>query len=47
MSGYAETAVREQLDKIDGAGYLQKPFPMAALGAQVKASLEAQAASEA
>ncbi len=46
MSGYAETAVREQLDKIDDAGYLQKPFPMAALGAQVKASLEAHAAAK-
>ncbi|MEO0879643.1 MAG: ATP-binding protein [Pseudomonadota bacterium] len=43
MSGYAEAAVRDQLDKIDGAGYLQKPFPMAALGAKVKDALAARA----
>ena len=43
MSGYAETAVREQLDRIDGAGYIQKPFPMASLGAKVKEALSARA----
>ena len=36
MSGYAESNVREQLDKIDDADYIQKPFPMAALGAKLK-----------
>jgi len=42
MSGYAESNVREQLDKIDDADYLQKPFPMAALGAKVKEALAAR-----
>lgn len=42
MSGYAEGNVREQLDKIEDAGYLQKPFPMAALGAKVKEALAAR-----
>ncbi|MEL7486024.1 MAG: ATP-binding protein, partial [Pseudomonadota bacterium] len=45
MSGYAETAVREQLDRIDGAGYIQKPFPMASLGAKVKEALSARSAA--
>ncbi|MCA8887957.1 MAG: response regulator [Parvularculaceae bacterium] len=39
MSGYAETAVREQMDAIEGAGYIQKPFPMTELGHKVKAAL--------
>jgi two-component system cell cycle sensor histidine kinase/response regulator CckA len=39
MSGYAETAVREQMDEIEGAGYIQKPFPMAELGHKVKAAM--------
>jgi len=41
MSGYAESTVREQLDKIEGAGYIQKPFPMASLGEIVKEALYA------
>ncbi len=43
MSGYAEAAVRDQMDRIGGAGYIQKPFPMAELGAQVKEALLARA----
>lgn len=39
MSGYAEAAVREQMDQIEGVRYIQKPFPMAVLGAEVKAAL--------
>lgn len=42
MSGYAESNVREQLDKIADADYLQKPFPMAVLGAKVKEVLAAR-----
>ena len=41
MSGYAESTVREQLDKVAGAGYIQKPFPMASLGEKVKETLYA------
>lgn len=44
MSGYAESNVREQLDKISDAGYIQKPFPMAALGAKVKETLASRKA---
>ncbi|MEZ5892749.1 MAG: response regulator [Parvularculaceae bacterium] len=43
MSGYAETAVRDQMDKIDDVSYIQKPFPMAELGARVKGALGARA----
>ena len=39
MSGYAETAVREQMDTIEKITYIQKPFPMAALGARVREAL--------
>ncbi len=39
MSAYAESAVREQLDVIDGAGYIQKPFTLRGLAAQVKTTL--------
>jgi len=39
MSAYAETAVRDQLDVIEGAGYIQKPFTLRALAAQVKQTL--------
>jgi len=39
MSGYAEASVREQMDQIEGVRYIQKPFPMAALGASVKDAL--------
>ncbi len=41
MSAYAETAVREQLDGITGAGYIQKPFTLKGLAAKVKESLAA------
>lgn len=44
MSAYAETAVREQLDTIPGAGYIQKPFTLKGLAAKVKETLEGQAA---
>lgn len=44
MSGYAEQAVREQLDEIDGADYIQKPFQMGDLSAKVKDILAADAA---
>jgi two-component system cell cycle sensor histidine kinase/response regulator CckA len=43
MSGYAEAAVRDQMDRIGDAGYIQKPFPMAELGARVKEALQARA----
>lgn len=39
MSGYAEAAVRDQLDVIDGAGYIQKPFTLKSVAAQVKKTL--------
>jgi two-component system cell cycle sensor histidine kinase/response regulator CckA len=39
MSGYAESAMREQMDRIEGGRYIQKPFPMAELGARVKDAL--------
>ncbi|MEX0645741.1 MAG: response regulator [Parvularculaceae bacterium] len=41
MSAYAETAVREQLDQIIGAGYIQKPFTLKGLAAKVKDALSA------
>lgn len=39
MSGYAEAAVRDQMDQLGGVRYIQKPFPMAELGACVKEAL--------
>lgn len=39
MSAYAEAAVREQLDLIEGAGYIQKPFTLQGIAAQVKEAL--------
>ena len=39
MSAYAEAAVREQLEIIEGAGYIQKPFTLKAMAAQVKNTL--------
>ncbi|WP_411816814.1 response regulator [Hyphococcus sp. DH-69] len=39
MSGYAEAAVREQLDVIDGAGYIQKPFTLKGIAVAVKETL--------
>ncbi len=39
MSAYAEAAVREQLDIIDGAGYIQKPFTLKAIATLVKQML--------
>lgn len=39
MSAYAETAVRDQLDVIDDAGYIQKPFTLKGLATQVKNTL--------
>ncbi|MEM9169813.1 MAG: response regulator [Pseudomonadota bacterium] len=44
MSGYAEAEMRERLDRIEGSGYLQKPFAITALGAKVKETLAARAA---
>ena len=41
MSGYAEQAVREQLDAIAGADYIQKPFQMGDLSTKVKDILTA------
>jgi two-component system cell cycle sensor histidine kinase/response regulator CckA len=46
MSGYAEAAVREQMDEIEGVRYIQKPFPMATLGARVKEALIERAIAE-
>ena len=39
MSAYAEAAVREQLDVIEGAGYIQKPFTLKGIAVQVKQTL--------
>ncbi|GJL90877.1 hybrid sensor histidine kinase/response regulator [Hyphococcus sp.] len=39
MSAYAEAAVQEQLDLIDGAGYIQKPFTLQGIASQVKDTL--------
>lgn len=39
MSAYAEAALREQLDAIEGAGYIQKPFTLKGLAAKVKETL--------
>ncbi|MEO1241503.1 MAG: ATP-binding protein [Pseudomonadota bacterium] len=39
MSAYAETAVRDQLDGIEDAGYIQKPFTLRAIASQVKNTL--------
>jgi len=36
MSGYAEAAMRDQIDQIANTGYLQKPFQAEALAAAVK-----------
>ncbi len=44
MSGYAEASVRQQMDAIEDVRYIQKPFPMATLGARVKEALQARAA---
>ncbi|MGE0409679.1 MAG: response regulator [Amphiplicatus sp.] len=41
MSAYAETAMREQLDAIADAGYIQKPFTLKGLAARVKITLSA------
>jgi len=46
MSGYAEAAVREQMDRLGGVRYIQKPFPMAELGARVKETLIERAAAK-
>jgi two-component system, cell cycle sensor histidine kinase and response regulator CckA len=43
MSGYAEASVRQQMDQIEDVRYIQKPFPMATLGARVKEALAARA----
>lgn len=45
MSGYAEANVRDQVDEIENAAYIQKPFAMAALGAIVKETLAARKAT--
>lgn len=39
MSAYAESAVREQLDVVDGAGYIQKPFTLKSVATLVKQTL--------
>ena len=40
MSGYAEEAVRKDLDIVDGARYIQKPFTVKGLAALVKHALD-------
>ncbi|MBB5517601.1 response regulator [Amphiplicatus metriothermophilus] len=47
MSAYAEAALREQLDAIEEAGYIQKPFTLKGLAAKVKETLAGEAAVEA
>ncbi|NRA30976.1 MAG: response regulator [Parvularculaceae bacterium] len=42
MSGYAEAAMREKLNTIEGAKYLQKPFTLTSVAAVVKESLTAR-----
>ena len=39
MSAYAEAAVRDQLDIIEGAGYIQKPFTLKSIATLVKQML--------
>ncbi|MGV6801562.1 MAG: ATP-binding protein, partial [bacterium] len=39
MSGYAEGAMRDKLDMIEGSAYLQKPFTMKTVAAKVKEAL--------
>ncbi|ADM10455.1 sensory box histidine kinase/response regulator [Parvularcula bermudensis HTCC2503] len=39
MSGYAETAMRDKLGEIKGAGYLQKPFTLKKVAAVVKEAM--------
>ncbi|NNL88379.1 MAG: response regulator [Marinicaulis sp.] len=39
MSAYAEEAVRDDLDMVKDAGYIQKPFTVKGLAAQVKLAL--------
>ena len=39
MSGYAESAIREQLNKVETAHYLQKPFSIADLTDRVRRAL--------
>lgn len=39
MSAYAEAAVRDQLDIIEGAGYIQKPFTLQGIAETVKTTL--------
>ncbi|PQA88171.1 response regulator [Hyphococcus luteus] len=46
MSAYAEAAVRDQLDLIDGAGYIQKPFTLQGIAAEVKQALYSSAEDE-
>jgi two-component system cell cycle sensor histidine kinase/response regulator CckA len=41
MSGYAETTMRDKLDEIEGARYLQKPFTLKKVAATVKEAIEA------
>jgi two-component system cell cycle sensor histidine kinase/response regulator CckA len=43
MSAYAEAAVRDQLDGVDGAGYIQKPFTVKGLAGLVKQTLYSSA----
>jgi two-component system cell cycle sensor histidine kinase/response regulator CckA len=42
MSGYAEATMREKLNTIEGARYLQKPFTLASVAAVVKEALSGQ-----
>ncbi|MFQ5563410.1 MAG: ATP-binding protein [Parvularculaceae bacterium] len=46
MSAYAETTVREQLNAIEGAAYIQKPFSLNALATRVKELLTPDEADE-
>ena len=40
MSGYAEQAMRDQLDAVSESEYIQKPFQMSALSAKIKEALQ-------
>ncbi|MEM1409792.1 MAG: ATP-binding protein, partial [Pseudomonadota bacterium] len=42
MSGYAEAAMREKLNTIEGARYLQKPFTLTSVAGVVKEALAAR-----
>lgn len=47
MSGYAEAGMREELDTVETAGYIQKPFSLHALASAVKQAMADEASETA